>query len=433
MEVVDVWTGGSASALRMALRMSNESFAAHLGAAVRTVANWEASLHVVPSPTMQAVLDTALEQAPATAQARFASLRGQQSSDLAVLDPTFPEPGEQDGILDSARTSATDAALRAGRVSDAVDAVRSQLSAIARRYSHRSPIDVFADSRELRDVTYRLAERTHRPSELADLYVVAGGTNALMGSIAFDLGHWDAARTLVEAATTYAEIAGHRSLEAWTWGLQATLANWRAEPETARSAYERGIVVAPAGASSFRLHHIAARTKAAEGDAAAVSALTRVARDDLDALDTTRDELQHEIGGEFAFEPARAAACEAAAWLELRDGQRAEEEATQALALYTKARRNAQPYSPINGTRIDVAAARLLRRDLDGASEVLEPVLALEPTKRNAALTGRIIGVRHQLDAPEWTRTSDARDLTAQIDEWTSDTAAAPHLADEFN
>ena len=38
MEVIASWTGRHADALRQALRMTNESFAEHLGVAVRTVA-----------------------------------------------------------------------------------------------------------------------------------------------------------------------------------------------------------------------------------------------------------------------------------------------------------------------------------------------------------------------------------------------------------
>jgi 8-oxo-dGTP diphosphatase len=38
MQVIASWTGGQADALRQALRMTNESFADHLGVAVRTVA-----------------------------------------------------------------------------------------------------------------------------------------------------------------------------------------------------------------------------------------------------------------------------------------------------------------------------------------------------------------------------------------------------------
>ena len=40
MEPVQQWTGHTACELQHALRMSNESFAAHLGIAARTVAMW---------------------------------------------------------------------------------------------------------------------------------------------------------------------------------------------------------------------------------------------------------------------------------------------------------------------------------------------------------------------------------------------------------
>ncbi len=40
MEPVQLWTGRTACVLQAALRMTNESFAAHLGTAVRTVATW---------------------------------------------------------------------------------------------------------------------------------------------------------------------------------------------------------------------------------------------------------------------------------------------------------------------------------------------------------------------------------------------------------
>lgn len=63
MDVVDIWTGRRASALRASLRMSNEAFANRLGAGVRTVANWEAKPDVVLSPAMQEILDTALADA----------------------------------------------------------------------------------------------------------------------------------------------------------------------------------------------------------------------------------------------------------------------------------------------------------------------------------------------------------------------------------
>lgn len=74
MDVVASWTGARADALREALRMSNEGFAAHLGVAVRTVANWRARPEVVPRPAAQEILDAALARAPGNAQEQFRML-----------------------------------------------------------------------------------------------------------------------------------------------------------------------------------------------------------------------------------------------------------------------------------------------------------------------------------------------------------------------
>src|SRR4051812_44236584 len=69
MEPVQLWTGRTACALRM----TNESFAAHLGTAVRTVATWHQKPDRVPSAEMQQALDTTLERAGEGALARFST------------------------------------------------------------------------------------------------------------------------------------------------------------------------------------------------------------------------------------------------------------------------------------------------------------------------------------------------------------------------
>jgi DNA-binding transcriptional regulator YiaG len=71
---ISSWTGGQADALRQALRMTNESFAEHLGVAVRTVAYWRQRPGTVPQQQMQEVLDVALERAPDRVREQFARL-----------------------------------------------------------------------------------------------------------------------------------------------------------------------------------------------------------------------------------------------------------------------------------------------------------------------------------------------------------------------
>jgi 8-oxo-dGTP pyrophosphatase MutT (NUDIX family) len=74
MEFVNDWTGRTACILQAALRMSNESFAQHLGVAVRTVATWHQRPDLTPRSEMQQLLDTALDRAPEVAKARFSTL-----------------------------------------------------------------------------------------------------------------------------------------------------------------------------------------------------------------------------------------------------------------------------------------------------------------------------------------------------------------------
>jgi hypothetical protein len=92
MDSVSVWTGRTACALQAALRLSNESFAEHLGIAVRTVAAWHHKPTLTPKSEMQQLLDTAFEQAPPGAKARFIQvLTGPADSPITEPDPV-PAP-----------------------------------------------------------------------------------------------------------------------------------------------------------------------------------------------------------------------------------------------------------------------------------------------------------------------------------------------------
>jgi hypothetical protein len=81
MDVVASWTGSRADALRQALRMTNETFAAHLGVAVRTVAYWRALPDVIPRAGMQEILDKALAQATEPVRAQFRLLNAEREND----------------------------------------------------------------------------------------------------------------------------------------------------------------------------------------------------------------------------------------------------------------------------------------------------------------------------------------------------------------
>ena len=239
-----------------------------------------------------------------------------------------------------------------------------------------------------------------------------------MASSAFDVNHWNESDCLAKSAVRYASLAGHASLETWTIGLTALLANWRREPDIALSHFQHGMQIAPPGQPRARLRYIASRSYALLEDDRSVAQVLSSAQADHDDADRHPDTLSSEVGGEFAFGHARAAACAAAAWLDVGDGPEALTAAQSALDALKDLPAPRRPLSQINGARIDKATACLLTSDLEASAEALRPVLSQPPAVRNVSLTGRLARTRTTLLGPEWARNGQARQLADEIGQW---------------
>jgi hypothetical protein len=101
MSGVDIWTGRTAHALQLALRMTNEGFAERIGASVRTVAKWSANPNSVQVPDLQRALDTMHSQASAEEKERFT----QSTEAASVALPEIPASvGDSLRWIDSAMT-----------------------------------------------------------------------------------------------------------------------------------------------------------------------------------------------------------------------------------------------------------------------------------------------------------------------------------------
>jgi hypothetical protein len=105
------WTGRAACLLQAALRLSNESFAERLGIAVRTVAAWHQKPDLRPRPEMQQLLDTALERASQSDQARFARILGLAGEPTARAEPKMEDTAGR--AADAERRLCADANVRA--------------------------------------------------------------------------------------------------------------------------------------------------------------------------------------------------------------------------------------------------------------------------------------------------------------------------------
>src|SRR5690606_37120123 len=111
------------------------------------------------------------------------------------------------------------------------------------------------------------------------------------------------ADTLARAAWTYGSVAGHASLMGWARGMQAQVALWDKRYHDALSYAEEGLSHLSTGSGGARLHMLKARACAVlQRRGEAMEALAR-AEESRGA--GPGDELHDEIGGEFAFLPAK--------------------------------------------------------------------------------------------------------------------------------
>jgi hypothetical protein len=328
------------------------------------------------------------------------------------------------GLLAAAEECSTDVLARSGELgTGAISHLQERIVLLARSYNDMPSVQAFATARDLRAVTLRLVQTTHRPRHLADLYTVLGQATALMGSTAFDLGRWDAAAILARCSTEYADLAGHASLTAWAYGLRATVAFWSRDVAGALDAVGHGLAVAPAGSPEMRLHYIAARTHAVGGNVEEVAESLRTA-ETLAATVGGHDELHDEIRGEFRFDEGRAAACAGAAWLTVGDGTRAEAYISRPLneSGLTGAGLAA-------GARLDLTSALLLKGDLDAAGAVLEAVLAPGASPTSVAVSSRLARARDQLATTRWRNEPAARRLHEEANVWLARAVPLPALS----
>ncbi|MFD2768405.1 helix-turn-helix domain-containing protein [Micromonospora eburnea] len=93
MHVVATWTGQTAKALRLALRMTFDDFAAHLGVSTRGVTKWEAQPDVELAMRTQQLLDVALKRADDDARARFGQFVQEPATPTTAREePAIPAP-----------------------------------------------------------------------------------------------------------------------------------------------------------------------------------------------------------------------------------------------------------------------------------------------------------------------------------------------------
>ena len=386
---------GKVAATRAQLGLSEAEFAVELS----RLLSWEPSADVVRS------WERAAAPPPGDVIAACAILAPSAASGDASMD---------DIAIAAAEVDADRLNLLAEPASVAISSLWDEVARLARS-SNRTPRDCFNAARVIRSQALGIAERTRRLSSLSDLYLAAGASTALMASAAFDLNRWDISDRLSQSAISYAEITGNNSLLTWTTGLAALLANWRGEPDDALRFFRQAAELSPPGIPKVRLRYIAARSYALLGDVAAVRQVVDDANRDYDDSTSNRDLLADEVGCEFAFEAPRAAACVAAAWLDVGQGQQAADSAQWALAELTDLPLSRQPISQVTGACIDLATAHVMRGELDAATEIISDSVGAGSILWNASLAGRLVRTHAALTSRTVNASSAAQQLAETV------------------
>jgi hypothetical protein len=211
MQVIQSWTGGHADALRKSLRMTNESFAQHLGVGVRTVANWRMNPHVIPKSAFQEILDAALERAPDRAKAQFAQLVSQPERGKPADRPeSFEVPG---GSLLGASSGAGAEFGDSGYLESVRNHIR-EIVALDNRFGGADLVRLSA--RFFRTLYDQLGAGTYDPRLERDLHSAAGELAEVVGWLAYDAEAHDLARRMNQESLYFTRLAGDKDIELLT-------------------------------------------------------------------------------------------------------------------------------------------------------------------------------------------------------------------------
>ncbi|HUY49826.1 MAG TPA: helix-turn-helix transcriptional regulator [Streptosporangiaceae bacterium] len=284
----------------------------------------------------------------------------------SAADASGPHDGWPDVIsaaASDAREHAENAAVT-GIGPGTVEQLTADVVRLGRAYVSAPPLPLFAGMHQaLSRIQAALGQKAY-PAQARDLNFLAGALCGLMANASLDLGREDAADDLGRAAWTYGQIIDHGPLMGWARGTQALAALWDHRYLDALQHIEDGLIHAPAGMGTVRLHAIRARALAAQGDhaqAAAAIAAAAMAR-----TSAHPDDLHAGVAGEFAFDDAKLCYYEALTLADDRDPARAERAAATAIRLYQSVPARTRSYGCEALARVQLARAQLMSKKLGG-------------------------------------------------------------------
>lgn len=415
MDVVAAWTGRRANILRQALRMTNETFAEHLGVAVRTVAYWRARPEVTPRPIMQEMLDVALARAPEQARAQFWLLIAEREN---AQPPLASAP-----IATTDDVASLTAWITSSNTSDeAIEHIGHAAIVLADMHTQVPARRVLAEVLQLHGKTQTLLRNgRQRLRQTRKLIRIDSDLLAHASVLLGDLGQDAAARHYGSAALLGTQEADTSPAKA-CYALAKT-ARWQHRYAEAADLARRGLEEAPVNPMSVQLAYYEANSAALAGDPSRARSALALAETIADARRGTDTGTSP-----WSFPPERQAIFALSVALHTGDA----DGALRAAAAADHGWAAGDPYIP--GTwaqvRIGAAIAHLIKDTLDGTAEQVTPVLTMSPEFRIATVTGWLADLDKHLTNRRYSTTATASGLRQQIREFTVN-ALLEHAAGE--
>ncbi|MGW2027882.1 DNA-binding protein [Streptomyces decoyicus] len=325
----------------------------------------------------------------------------------------------EDEIAMTARDAQSEASATAAEsISDTtLDQLREDVTTLAREYSSKPAFDVWRRAKRLREQAESERDRTQVPVQKQELLILAGQACALLATAAFDLGSLDSARRLSRAAALYGETARFDPLQAFAGGTLAYVAYYQGQPaEGARHARRAQAFTGLGDVARRRLAAIEARALGYVGDAPSARRALDVTRQDGSGL---TDDLHDAVGGEFGFSAERLAMSNASTCLLIGDAEGAEAAAKQSLEFAAARPAAGRAVKVVGGAAADLAMARLLRGDLDGAIAAMMPVWDIPRGQRSPGILARTTRVRRALAAAPYRAAPQAIEVAERIEDFT--------------
>ncbi|MEU6379523.1 DNA-binding protein [Streptomyces sp. NPDC046909] len=297
-----------------------------------------------------------------------------------------------------------------------VEELHDQVVTLAQRYHRLAPVRAFEEADALRTRVEDQRDRTQVPAQLQALMILSGQVAALLSAAAFDLGYLRHARTFARTAAMFGETTRFSPLRAFADGSLAYIAYHAGNHTEAVTKADRALSYGGLGdVAQRRLHAIQARAYAHIGDISSAQHAIRlseeVGRDRV-------DELHDTVGGEFGFTVERLAMSNSTTALIIGDSGQAEAAARQALTLHGQRARDAQSAHVLGSAAADLAMARLLADDVEGAAEALAPVWEIPSDRRMTGIVVRTARIQRHLSRPTYHGAQLAGQLREQIEDF---------------